>query len=655
MLSGVGIRPYGLQQKFLFAFLALVLGLVLAVSLVVEHRQRSSIIRQMKKRGTTIATYLAAVSAKSLLTYNFIVLEQDVEKISADSDVLYAIIHHRDNRVAAYSAHDEKLGMLLKDAISQRSVQVQDTLIQNVLGDDGKSTHYDIAVPVFIKGDKEKWGTVRIGLSLHDMYEEIHQTRWQVFLLGLLGVLTGSLVAIFLARRIAAPLHALTEGTMAVARGDLDYMIPVRSRDEIAVLASNFNHMTVELTKHRRALEQTNDQLDQKVQELSRLANYNQNVLTSMTSGLITLDLDGCVEIFNATAATITGLQFAAVQGASFRKLFANNAQFVQVLEASRQHCTSLTTPRLDFCRRDGSHIPLSLRTAMLQDHAANIVGLLAIFEDLSPLQLLEQRVQRADRLASLGQMAAGIAHEVKNPLASIHTFVQLVSRRHQDAGFMERFDRIVPREINRINLIVEEMLELARPTRLQSERTKIVAVLQRVTEVYSERMQQQHIELKTDFSTSLPELMADAEQLYRGFANITLNAIEAMASGGELSITCRPTPRALVDFAAPGLQQTHHSVPADTVPPIDLFTSDVEIIFVDTGQGIPPEQLDLVFTPFHTTKPKGTGLGLAITHKIIEEHRGSMQIASQVGHGTTVTIRLPTSPQPLPSAPQGP
>jgi PAS domain S-box-containing protein len=369
-----------------------------------------------------------------------------------------------------------------------------------------------------------------------------------------------------------------------------------------------------------------------------------------MTSGLITLDLDGCVESLNAAAASIIGRQWAEVQGASFRQLFASNVQFVQVIEASRRHRTSLTTPRVDFCRPDGSHIHLSLRTAMLQDHATNIVGLLAIFEDLSPMRLLEQRLNRADRLAALGQMAAGIAHEVKNPLASVHTFVQLVSRRHEDASFIEKFDRIVPRELNRINLIVEEMLELARPTRLQNKQTQITPILRRVIEVYAERMQQQHIDLKTDFATSLPEMMLDAEQLYRGFANIILNAIEAMGTGGELRITCRPAPKALVDFAAPGIQQAHACQQPGSAQPIDVFTSDLEIIFVDSGPGIPPEQLNLVFTPFHTTKPKGTGLGLAITHKIMEDHGGSMQIDSQVGDGTTVTIRLPASSPPFPS-----
>lgn len=640
------LRPHRLQHKFLFAFVALVICLVAAQSLVMERRQRSSIIRQMEKRGVAIATHLAAVSSKSLLTYNFISLEQDVEKISQDPDVLYAIIIDRDNRVASYSDHHEKQGVLLHDPISQHSARATTTLIQRLLDHHGQSAYYDITVPVYITGHDEKWGAARIGLSLHDMYEEIYRTRWQVFFLGLLGIMAASLVAAFLARRIAAPIQLLAEGAKAVARGEMQHLIAIRSRDEIAGLASNFNHMTTELSKHRTALEQSNDQLDQKVQELSRLASYNQNVLSSMASGLFTLDLLGRVETFNSMAETITGLKAEEVKGISFAKLLANNIQFTQIIAVSRQHRTPLTTTRLNYCRHDGRHLPLSLRTAMLQDHADDTVGLLIIFEDLSPLQNLEQRLHRADQLASLGQMAAGIAHEVKNPLASIRTFVQLLDRKHDDLGFIEKFNRIVPRELERINLIVEEMLDLARPAHLQPKQIDIVRVLLRVIDVYTERMREQQIELKTCFSVALPTMWADVEQLNRAFANITLNAIEAMATGGELIITCRPVPKALVEFAAPGPEQRVDTEQTGTnsQAPLDLYTSDLEVIFQDSGPGIPSEELERVFTPFHTTKPKGTGLGLAITHKIVEEHAGSMHIASRVGQGTTVTVKLPVA-----------
>jgi two-component system sensor histidine kinase AtoS len=643
---------FSLRQKFLLAFLSLVLGLMVSLLFVAERRQRLSIVSQMEKRGVAIATHLAAVSTKSLLTYNYVALEQDVEKISQDRDILYAIVVDHDGRVAAYSGHDETQGTILQDAVSQQAARATAPLVQRIVRSRNAAEHYDIAVPVMVHGSPDKWGTVRVGLSLRDMRAEIRRTRLQVLVLGVLGAVLSSAAAVLLARRITAPIRVLTAGTMAIARGDLHYTITVQTRDEMAVLAANFNRMTTELLKHRTALEQSNCQLDQKVRELALLGNYNANILSSMTSGLFTLDLNGCFETFNVMAETITGLPEWAVRGQPYHQVFANTPQLVQVIHASRYHHTPLTAPRLEYAHQNGHGVPLALRTAMLRDKDAQVVGLLVIFEDLSPIQTLERQLRRADQLAALGQMAAGIAHEIKNPLASVRAFTQLVSRKYQDPGFLERFDRIVLHELDRINRIVEELLELARPTRLQWASVAVPTILQRVVDVYAERIQQQDIVLKTVFGANLPPVLADAEQLYRGFANIVLNAIEAMASGGELTVTCRPIPKALVNLAASGLGQGLDE--PQNVPAVahDLYASNIEVAISDTGEGIPPEQLDMLFTPFHTTKLKGTGLGLALTHKIFEEHHGSIHIASQPGQGTVVTVTLPiTLTGALPSA----
>lgn len=645
--QGIGRRiapTLSLRQKFLLAFLSLVCALVMGLLLITESRQRTSIIHQMEKRGESIATHLAAVSTRSLLTYNFIALEQDVEKVSRDRDILYAIVLDRDGRVAAYSGHDEKQGIVLHDTFSQQAAQALVPLIQYVPGKGHNGAHYDIAVPVFIQESLEKWGTVRVGLSLHDMHMEIRQTRLHVLVLGIVGVILGTVAAAFLTQRISAPMRALAEGAMAVARGELQHTIPVRTQDEIGVLATNFNHMTSELRKHRFALEQTNQQLDQKVRELSMLANYNTNILTSMTSGLFTLDLEGRFETMNSRAETMLGWRATEVYGQSYQQVCGDMLQLVQVIDASRQHHLPLTAPRVEFRRRDGQRVPLALRTAMLQDPEAHTVGLLAIFEDLSPLQRLERQLQRADRLVALGQMAAGLAHEIKNPLASIRAFTQLVSRKHHDQTFLEKFDRIVPDALDRVNLIIEELLELAKPTQLRLSQVTVPVILHRVIETYSEHLRQQHIGVKTDFAPALPALEADAEQLYRCFANITLNAIEAMPAGGELSIACRPVPRSLFDFAVPGEREGVPTPQGRAALALDQYATDVEIVFSDTGEGIPAEQLDVVFTPFYTTKPKGTGLGLALTYKIIEEHRGHIRMTSKVGHGTMVTVTLPSA-----------
>ncbi len=602
---GLRKRPFGLWQKFLLAFTALVVGLIICLLLIVENRQRASIIHQVKKRGITMATQLAAVSTRSLLTYDFVLLEQDTEKVSRNQDVLHVIILDREGQVAAYSGHDAQQGKVLQDDISQRAEQAQKLLIQEVKGEQGKVAYYDIAVPVFIQASKDKWGTVRVGLSLNDMWAEIRRTRRQVLQLGVVGVVLGTVAAAFLARRIAAPIQDLTAGTIAVAHGDLQHVIPIRTRDEIAVLATNFNHMTAQLLKHRMALEAANRELDDKVHELSILANYNENILTSMSSGLFTLDLDGRFETFNAMAETILDLCGTEVRGQPYQHILAAHTPLVQMIDTSYRRHTPLTVPRLELDRPDGQRLPLGLRTATLQDHDGSTVGLLAIFEDLSPMQMLKHRLRRADRLATLGHVAAGLAHEIKNPLTSVRAFVQLVRQKHDDSHFIEQFDRVVLHEVDRINAIVEELLDLTRPAPLHRVPLDVLAILQRVTDTYTEPMRQQQIHMETAWPDTLPPLEADAEQLQRAFGNITLNAIEAMSDGGTLRIACHAVPRSLDDIMSSGYPEPLGS---SQVEPDDHYTTDIAIAFCDTGAGIPAEQLDNLFTPFFTTKRRGTG-----------------------------------------------
>jgi len=172
-----------------------------------------------------------------------------------------------------------------------------------------------------------------------------------------------------------------------------------------------------------------------------------------------------------------------------------------------------------------------------------------------------------------------------------------------------------------------------------------VAAIVRRVVEVSGERMHQQAIVLKTEYAPTLPPLLVDAEQLYRAFANITLNAIEAMPEGGELRIACRPVLPMTVNFAAPGCVNTPAEPSHSPTLTLDLYTPGIEVVFGDTGEGIPADQLDVLFRPFHTTKPNGTGLGLALTYKIIEAHGGRIDLTSTVGHGTLVTVTLPALP----------
>ncbi len=385
---------FDLRQKILLTLVVEVIVLTSSLLFMVESRQRASIIRHMENRGVIIATQLAAVSTIPLMASDFVTLEQDVEKVSRTLDVLYAIILDHAGQVAAYSGHDEKQGTVLTDAVSQQAAATRQTLIQRVRGPHDGRSYYDITVPVFRPGHPKKWGAVRVGLSLRDMWAEIHRTRLQVLLGGVAGIVLATVVSACLAHRIAAPIRDLTATTAVVARGVLCQVTPVRSRDEIAVLAANFNHMTSELAQPRAALERTQRELDAKVQALSIAANYNANILASMHSGLLTLELAGRFETVNTMAERILDMCGTDVRGQRYQQVLAPYTPFLHVIETSYQSGTPRFVSRMDLDRPDGQQMPINLRTAMLQDSEARTVGLVAIFEDVSPLQTLEHRLR---------------------------------------------------------------------------------------------------------------------------------------------------------------------------------------------------------------------------------------------------------------------
>ncbi len=251
----------------------------------------------------------------------------------------------------------------------------------------------------------------------------------------------------------------------------------------------------------------------------------------------------------------------------------------------------------------------------------------------LARVRELEERLRRADRLAALGTMAAGIAHDIRNPLTSILIFSQLMSLHHDDPDVRAKFDRVVPRELERVQAVIEDMMELARSSTLNLEPTNLNEVLAQVLELYEGQADALSIKISRDFDSDLPSCPADRKRLHRCFSNLIANGIQAMGSGGDLGVRTERSP-------APGFPH----------PQTDISTEDaqsrakIRVIISDTGQGIPPDRLSRIFDPFYTTKEKGLGLGMAITHRIIEDHKGSIDVQSQVGLGTTFTIQFPVS-----------
>ncbi|MFQ5830939.1 MAG: ATP-binding protein [Candidatus Methylomirabilia bacterium] len=625
-----GLRYISLQAKFVWGSVLVLCLVMAAVFAVVEHRQRAAIIEEVQRRGEVIARSLAAISTGPLLLYNFTALEQNVARVAGEVDVVYAIVLDAEGKVAAHSRHPERVGFALEGAIHERAAETGTALVQETVRAETGEAIYDFAVPIQV--ERQRWGTVRVGLSKRRMEAEIRRTRRE------LGVLTGvilgfgAMAAALVARRIARPVRQLADGAAAIARGELNQQIQPSTSDEIGHLAVTFNHMAAQLFEQRTALEATHAELGRRFEELADLKSYTDNILASITSGIITLDLDGHVVTLNPAAELVTGLFAAEATGRYCTEVFVHTPELVEVLMETLASRTGVVSVSLALRRRNGTPIPVELSTAPLKGGEGKDLGVVGAFRDLTHVRELEDQLRRSDQLAALGTLAAGLAHEIKNPLASLRTFTRFAPRKFEDERFRETFQRVVPRELERINGIVEDLLQLARPTKLSFTSVRLPRLLERVLELYANQIETKHVSVEREYARDLPPIQADQEHLYQALVNLVSNALDAMGPRGRL--TLRAGWADIADRALPASRRAR--------------VSRVKIEIEDTGPGIPSSQADKVFNPFFTTKEGGTGLGLALAHKIVEDHGGSMSFRSTPGIGTVFKITLPVMGEPV-------
>jgi signal transduction histidine kinase len=228
--------------------------------------------------------------------------------------------------------------------------------------------------------------------------------------------------------------------------------------------------------------------------------------------------------------------------------------------------------------------------------------------------------MQRADRLAALGTLTAGLAHEIRNPLVAIKTFTQLLPTRFDDSEFRDHFLQVTAGEVDRIASLVTELLDFARPSQPKLNSEDLNQVVEKMAMLVDTESHKKNIKILKDLYASLPSVTLDKEQIKQVLLNILLNAVDATPENGTISVSTRPVTR-------------------------NGYLDCVQVVIADTGKGIPAEDLEKVFTPFYTTKHTGSGLGLSISHQIIQEHQGNIEVESKLNQGTTFRIILPVNP----------
>jgi len=370
-------------------------------------------------------------------------------------------------------------------------------------------------------------------------------------------------------------------------------------------------------------------QLEETVRERSReifeVKQYLENLVETAGDAILTVDLRGQITSWNRSAADILGYAKDEVRGRSLLTLASGEGardQLASILDAARDGKTT-SNVETAWLRKDRKEATVSLTVSPISDSSGQMVGIVTIARDITERKKLQEELFHSEKLASIGQLAAGVAHQINNPLGAISGRAQMLLRLPGplDEPFLKEQLGKIQADCARITETVSDLLGFARKTETVKQYTDVNTVLEETLEMVKHEMIAHKARIDRAYAENLPPIVASSNHLRQLFANIMTNAFDAMHGGGTLTIatTFRP-------------------------PSGDRKEQVVEVAFADTGVGIPAEELQRIFEPFYTTKPpgEGTGLGLAVAKRIVDFHNGRIDVDSAVGVGTTFTIQFP-------------
>lgn len=382
-------------------------------------------------------------------------------------------------------------------------------------------------------------------------------------------------------------------------------------------LESAFGQLRAHAQRLTEELEAKNVELEISLREKQEAQNYLRTILERLPCGVFVLDDKGDLALCNPMASEVLE-QTRAKAGSGKRKPFLSSEMRNFFLASASADATKADV-EVPFSRNNKKRI-LATSGTPLTNEAGNKIGTLHIIRDITEMKALQEQSKRVERLSAMGEMAVELAHEIRNPLASIELFASLLAK--DLSGDLRRWAENIRVGIRSLNTIVSNMLHFAKPIPPTCSRVSIHEVIQEILNFVDPIMQQRDVRVESSLSAAEPVISGDQELLKQMMLNLIFNAMKAMPSQGSLTIRTR-----------------NISSGAASEEP-----SCLELQVQDTGIGIPPENLNRIFDPFFTTNKNGTGLGLSVVHQIVERHSGSITVSSEVNRGTTFTIVFRTA-----------
>ncbi|WP_186438242.1 PAS domain S-box protein [Cohnella terricola] len=401
------------------------------------------------------------------------------------------------------------------------------------------------------------------------------------------------------------PLRHILDNVNGIAKGRFDSKIVVRSKDELGWLSSRVNAMADNLQNYMSRLRDS-------AEELRSTKEYLESFVNQTSDAIHVTDLEGTVIQANNAFETMYGWRVEEALNRKLDKIPDHLRSEYEEIRRRIERGESVTDYETVRVRKDGSLIDVSITVSPIRDENEKVMAIAEISRNITARKQAEEAIRRTEKLSVIGQLAAGVAHEIRNPLTTLRGFVQLSQKQ---GSLSEPFIEIMLSELDRINLIVGEFLVLAKPQAGKPQPTNLDNLLQDMIALLYSQARLLNVSFVTHFDKDLPLLDCDANQMKQVFINIIKNALEAMQDiSGTITIELRH----------------------------DSEASVVVIRVIDQGRGIAADELPRLGEPFFTSKPSGNGLGLMVSQRIIANHKGVMNISSKLGEGTCVEIRLP-------------
>ncbi|MDP3480233.1 MAG: ATP-binding protein [Desulfoprunum sp.] len=339
---------------------------------------------------------------------------------------------------------------------------------------------------------------------------------------------------------------------------------------------------------------------------------FASEIVRNLPVGMVVVSSDGKIRFINGVACSLLKVRPETAEGALARSILPVS---LMDLRKGIGREKAVVERELNLIGSEDTRIPVNVSTTNIVGEDGQYIGFMFILQDLSELHQLELKIRQREKLAAIGDLAAGIAHEVRNPLSSIKGYVTYFGSLFEKDSENRKAAEITAEEVDRVNRVISELLEFARPSDLKLGKTDICRLIDHALGIVAHEAAFTGVTIVQQLDRNLPELMIDPDRITQVMLNLLINAVQAMEHGGQL----------LVETSRKG----------------EMVVVDIS----DTGKGISPEDRANMFNPYFTTKKNGTGLGLAIVHKIVENHGGTVHIRSRQGLGTQVSIALPIHP----------